>query len=123
MDAAALKTPRRRPSPRGDAARQRLAAQLRALGDPMRLRILRLLPVEDRCEDVYNVTELAGELGLAQPTVSHHLQVLRHAGLVRSRKMCRDVYYWIDLKQLRRVWAGLDAVVERPATRGAATGG
>lgn len=66
----------------------------------MRLRILDLLPVGDRCEDVYNVSELARELGITQPSVSHHLNVLRNAGLVKSRKMCRDVYYWIDAKQI-----------------------
>jgi ArsR family transcriptional regulator len=73
-----------------------LAKQLWAVGDPVRLRILRLLPREAECEQGNNVSMLAAELKLAQPTVSHHLRVLRQAGLVSYRKMCRDVYYWID---------------------------
>ena len=74
----------------------RLSEKLKAVADPTRLRILRLLPTEPDCERVYNVSELAEELKIPQPTISHHLKVLYNAGLVKSEKMCRDVYYWID---------------------------
>lgn len=74
----------------------RLAQQFKALSEPARLRILEILPVTKDCESVYNVSELAEELGIPQPTVSHHLRVLHQAGLVQCAKMCRDVYYWID---------------------------
>jgi len=73
-----------------------LAKQLWAVGDPVRLRILRLLPQESNCEGGNNVSALAKRLGLSQPTVSHHLRILRQAGLVTYEKMCRDVYYWIE---------------------------
>jgi ArsR family transcriptional regulator len=73
-----------------------LAERLKAMADPTRLRILKLLPPTDTCELVYNVSELAEELQIPQPTVSHHLKVLYNEGLVKCRKMCRDVYYWID---------------------------
>jgi ArsR family transcriptional regulator len=96
-------------------SRDQLSRQLKALADPMRLRILDLLPTQDRCEDVYNVSELARELGIAQPSVSHHLSVLRAAGLVRSRKMCRDVYYWIDVRQFENVLKRTARLVDRPA--------
>src|SRR3954447_9538342 len=95
--------------------RNELSRQLKALADPMRLRILDLLPTEDRCEDVYNVSELARELGIAQPSVSHHLSVLRAANLVRSRKMCRDVYYWIDVKKFNALMKHTARLVDRPA--------
>jgi len=49
----------------------------RALGDETRLRILRLLAEQDRY-----LTELANELELSKPTISHHLAQLRSAGLV-----------------------------------------
>jgi predicted aldo/keto reductase-like oxidoreductase len=49
----------------------------KALGDPLRLRILNLLPTEQVCEDVCNVSELSEELGVSQPTVSHHLKILK----------------------------------------------
>lgn len=84
----------------GVATSEVLARRLKALADPVRLEVLRLLPETDRCEDVYNVSELAAEIGVAQPTVSHHLGILRNAGLVQSKKMCRYVYYWVDRKEL-----------------------
>jgi ArsR family transcriptional regulator, arsenate/arsenite/antimonite-responsive transcriptional repressor len=73
-----------------------LAEQLKAVADPTRLRILELLPPGKKCELVCNVSELAEALDTPQPTVSHHLKVLYTAGLVKSEKMCRDVYYWVD---------------------------
>jgi ArsR family transcriptional regulator len=78
----------------------KLSEHLKAVADPTRLRILQLLPATKDCERVYNVSELAEELGVPQPTVSHHLKVLYNAGLVQCDKMCRDVYYWIDREKL-----------------------
>jgi ArsR family transcriptional regulator len=90
-----------------------LAKQLWAVGDPVRLRILRLLPQMADCQHESNVSSLAVKLGLSQPTVSHHLRVLRQAGLVSYRKMCRDVFYWIEpkaagamLRTMEQVFAG-----------------
>ncbi len=79
-----------------DSSASDLVRVFKALGEPVRLQILQLLPLTESCEEVYNVSELAEALGLAQPTVSHHLCVLKKAGLVRCRKMCRDKYYWVD---------------------------
>ncbi len=73
-----------------------LAKQLWAVGDPVRLRILSMLSPTADCEHGNNVSALGKRLGLTQPTISHHLRILRQAGLVSYRKMCRDVYYWID---------------------------
>ncbi len=97
-----------------------IARRLKALADPARLRILGLLPEHNVCEDVYNVSELAEELELAQPTVSHHLGVLRSAGLVKSERMCRDVYYYVDkaaLEELAGVVRGLGKPVVKRAAR------
>ena len=75
-----------------------LAKQLWALGDPVRLKILQLLPHTPNCEHHNNVSQLAVKLGLSQPTISHHLRILRQAGLVSHKKMCRDCFYWIELE-------------------------
>jgi ArsR family transcriptional regulator len=78
-------------------SKEQMGEVFKALGDPVRLGILRLLPdTDDCCCAVYNVSELAEELGVSQPTVSHHLKILKHAGIVHCSRMCRDVYYWID---------------------------
>ena len=94
----------------------KLGEQLKVIGDPARLRILALLPVTDDCKGVYNVSELAEALGIPQPTVSHHLCVLRQMGLVKKKKMCRDVYYWIDAAAFREMVVAIQDVV-RPRKR------
>ncbi|MBC2595340.1 helix-turn-helix transcriptional regulator [Ruficoccus amylovorans] len=89
---------------------EELARQLWAVGDIVRLQVLDLLPIGADCKHGNNVSQLADKLNLSQPTVSHHLRVLRQAGIVEYRKMCRDVYYWKNadeahalVESLRRV--------------------
>jgi arsenate reductase len=60
----------------------------RALADPLRLRIVELLAAEQLC-----VNHLAIELEAAQPLISHHLKVLREAGLVTSARYRYWTYY------------------------------
>ena len=60
----------------------------RALADPKRVRILLALRRGELC--VCQITEL---FGLAPSTISKHLSILHHAGLIRSRKSERWVYY------------------------------
>ena len=75
-----------------------LARQLWAIGDPVRLEILKILPTEPNCEKVCNVSMVAERIGLSQPATSHHLRILRQAGIIKNQKMCRDMIYWIDLE-------------------------
>ena len=63
-------------------------ALTKALSDPNRVRILLALKSGELC--VCQITEL---FGLATSTVSKHLSILNHAGLIRSRKTERWVYY------------------------------
>ena len=65
-----------------------MAALMRLLGDPTRIRLLGLLVEGER-----NVSALCGELDVAQPTVSHHLALLRNAGLVVTRRAGKQIYY------------------------------
>ena len=74
----------------------RFAQAFAALGEPTRLRMMQILPREPICDEMYNVIELAEELGLTQPTVSHHLKILAEAGLVRSRRSCNSVHFYVD---------------------------
>lgn len=82
---------------------EKLAQQLWALGDVVRLRLLSLLPQSADCEEGINVSRLAEKLELSQPTVSHHLRVLRQAGIIESTKQCRDVYYYVAIEEARAV--------------------
>ncbi|MEX2442500.1 MAG: metalloregulator ArsR/SmtB family transcription factor [Alkalispirochaeta sp.] len=67
---------------------EEIAKTIAACGDPRRLEILELLA---QCER--NVETLAAMLGSGITTTSHHLQVLKHARLVRARKEGRYVFY------------------------------
>jgi ArsR family transcriptional regulator len=64
------------------------ASLFRLLGDPTRLRLLRVLE-----RDRFNVTELTGILGLAQSGVSRHLGLLKDAGLVIEEREAGYAYY------------------------------
>lgn len=74
-----------------------LAKQLWALGDPTRLKILQILPKEPTCHNACNVSTIAERIGLSQPATSHHLRILRQAGIITNQKKCRDMLYWIDV--------------------------
>ena len=65
-----------------------LAGLLRALGDPLRLVILRVL-----ARDSFGVLELCQLLDMKQPALSHHLKVLNQAGLLSTRRERTTVYY------------------------------
>ena len=67
-----------------------------ALGDEQRQRILLTFERGERL----NVTQLADASTLARPTVSHHLKVLREAGILSSKKEGKEVYYWVNRAQL-----------------------
>lgn len=79
----------------GDAAE--LAKGFHALADPVRLHLLSMIAASGpggAC-----VCDLIEPSGRSQPTVSHHLKILREAGLVTSEK--RGVWAWYTVEQAR----------------------
>lgn len=68
-----------------------LAAVLRALAEPTRLRLVSLIAAHDGAEAC--VCDLTGPVALSQPTVSHHLKVLVDAGLLEREQRGRWAYY------------------------------
>lgn len=84
-------------------------AQLfKTLGDPHRLAILATLA---RADDEVCVCDFTGGLPLNQPTVSHHLKLLRDAGLVRSERRGTWVYYRLAEDARERINAALGTVL------------
>ena len=89
-----------------EADAERLAAALKVVADPARLRLLSLLAScegEESC-----VCDLTDPLGLSQPTVSHHLKVLHEAGIVHREKRGRWVYYRLVPEPLELLRGALD---------------
>ena len=75
-----------------------LAQAFKALSDPVRLRLLSMIaaaPAGEVC-----ACDLATPLGKSQPTISHHLKVLREARLVTSSKRGTWVHYRVEPEQL-----------------------
>jgi ArsR family transcriptional regulator len=84
-----------------------MAPVLAALADPIRLRIVSMLlaaPGGTSCG-----CDLEERLGLAQPTVSHHLRILREAGLVEGEKRGRWVHYRVVPERLFEISEALVA--------------
>jgi ArsR family transcriptional regulator len=70
--------------------RDELVAVLRALGEPMRLEIYRLIAGQD---GPLCVCDVVARFPLQQPTISHHLRVLREAALVTVSRRGKWAYY------------------------------
>jgi ArsR family transcriptional regulator, arsenate/arsenite/antimonite-responsive transcriptional repressor len=90
-------------APLDGASASRLAAILKVLGEPARLRLLSLIQAQPSHEAC--VCHLTDALDLSQPTVSHHLRVLFEAGLLERERRGNWVYY-------RAVPGALDGVLE-----------
>ena len=99
----------------GDSRAAELAAMFKALGDPVRLRLLSLIashPGGEAC-----VCEISATFDVSQPTISHHLKLLRSAGLLDCERRGTWVYYWVipsALQQLSSVLHVDEVVVTTP---------
>jgi len=87
----------------GEAAR--LAEVAKALGDPIRVQLVDVLR---RHAGRVCVCELVPLFDLSQPTVSHHLKVLRDAGLVGSERRGLWAFYYVNPEALEELSAWLD---------------
>jgi len=86
-----------------------LALMFKALGDPVRLRLLSRVASHAGGEAC--VCDLSVGFDLSQPTISHHLKVLREAGLLQCERRGTWVYYWVvpsALAQLSAVLGSTD---------------
>jgi ArsR family transcriptional regulator, arsenate/arsenite/antimonite-responsive transcriptional repressor len=78
-----------------------LAAKLKALSDPVRLRLLSVVASHTGGEAC--VCELSAGIDLTQPTISHHLKVLRTAGLLDNERRGSWVYYRVIPEALQQL--------------------
>jgi len=75
------------------AAWKRIARVFVALGDPHRQRVLLMFEPGERL----NVGQIVAASTLSRSAVSHHLKVLREAGVLKSEKVGKEVYFWPDI--------------------------
>ena len=98
----------REPLTAGAAAE--IASTLKALADPVRLRLFSLIASHAGGEAC--VCDISGDLDVSQPTISHHLKVLRDAGLLTSQRRASWVYYAVVPEAMANLSAVLSTVGE-----------
>src|ERR1044072_7199386 len=86
-----------------------LAKGFKALGDPIRLRLLSM--IASRAGGEVCVCDLTPAFDLSQPTISHHLKLLRQAGLIDCERRGTWGYYWLLPEMTDR----LAPILPRPA--------
>jgi ArsR family transcriptional regulator, arsenate/arsenite/antimonite-responsive transcriptional repressor len=99
-----------------EVAAAQLANMFKALGDPVRLRLVSLIASHAGGEAC--VCDISATIDLSQPTISHHLKVLRSAGLLDSERRGTWVYYRVipaalqQLSAILQIEAGVAAPSE-----------
>lgn len=89
--------------PLHQAEAEELAPLFKAIADPVRLRLLSLIACHEGGEAC--VCDLTGAFDLTGPTISHHLKVLRKAGLIDCERRGTWVYHWVNPAVLERLSA------------------
>jgi ArsR family transcriptional regulator len=84
-----------------DDDRERLTAAFKALADPTRLDVFRLIAAQD---EPICACDVGDRFAVSQPTMSHHLRVLRDAGLIVASRCGVWAYYAVD-PQVRDLFA------------------
>ncbi|MBF6195914.1 metalloregulator ArsR/SmtB family transcription factor [Nocardia implantans] len=92
-----------------------LAGVFKALSDPVRLRLLSVIASHAGQEAC--VCDISAGFDVGQPTISHHLKVLREAGLLSSERRGSWVYYRIEPAALRELAQLLDSTAPAAVTR------
>jgi DNA-binding transcriptional ArsR family regulator len=90
---------------------QDMAAVFVALGDEHRQRIMLSFEPGERLK-VGQIVEVST---LARSTVSHHLKILREAGVLESEKIGKEVYFWVNKTLLREVFSNVADYLEKNA--------
>ena len=94
-----------------------MAAKFKALSDPVRLRLLS--SVASHAGGEACVCDISAGVDVSQPTVSHHLKVLRDAGLLTSERRASWVYYAVVPQVLTTLSSLLNTGAESAAPAGA----
>ncbi len=101
------------PTPLPATERERLVAAFKALADPTRLDVFRLIAAQ---EAPLCACDVVDRFAVSQPTISHHLKVLREAGLVTASRRGVWAYYAADPRGLEIVRTALGGLLPERRT-------
>ncbi len=94
-------------TPLSDADAHQLAVALKALADPVRLRLVSLIAASDDGEAC--ACDLTGPIGRSQATVSHHLSQLVKAGIIEREQRGKWAWFKLDRGRIESVCATLSS--------------
>ena len=83
---------------------KKIAEFYKALGDETRLKIIQMLSEQEMC-----VCEIIDKLDMSQPAISHHLKILRQAGIVKDSREGKWIYYSLNGEVFPDVFQNEDA--------------
>ena len=81
----------------------------KALGDPTRLRIIRMLA--SKMESDLSVSDMANKLGITQPAASQHIKVLKNIGILESNRDGYYIYYDLNVDVLKEYKENIDSLL------------
>ena len=87
-----------------------LSEFFKALSDPTRLKLIRLLMFND--EDKLKVIDLAEKIGISQPAISQHINILKELSLIQSSREQNRKYYFINKKKFKSYKRILNKMLE-----------
>ena len=82
----------------------------KAFGDPTRLKLLRLLMFND--EDKLKVIDLADKLGISQPAITQHINILKELDLIKSSKEQNRIFYYVNKTRYKAYQKALNSILE-----------
>lgn len=86
----------------------------KALGDPTRLRIIRMLA--SKMESNLSVSNLANKLGISQPSASQHIKVLKNVGILESSREGYHTYHNVNVDVLKHYKENIDSLFKMAFT-------
>ena len=88
---------------------RKMAEMFKVMNDPTRLKIINALLLSEMC-----VCDIAALMDMTQPTISHHLKILRQSELIKYRRDGKVVYYSLDDEHISILFQnGLEHALER----------
>ncbi len=101
------------PRPLGEDAREQLLSVFKALGDGTRLDVFRLIAAQD---EAICACDIVDRFDVSQPTIAHHLKVLRQAGLISVSRRGVWAYYEVKPEGIRALEQFLSMINLQPVT-------
>lgn len=89
---------------------EQLSNSFKALSDPTRLKLIRLLMFND--EDKLRVIDLADKIGISQPAATQHINILKSNNLIQSRREQNRKYYFINQKEFKALKNKINKTLE-----------